>query len=57
MKVPDFTLFDGVVDYETGDWRFAINVSNIADEETLTCWDTCYYGTGRTTIASIRRRW
>jgi iron complex outermembrane receptor protein len=57
MTVPDFTLFDGVVDYETGDWRFAINMSNIADEETLTCWDTCYYGAGRTTIASIRRRW
>jgi iron complex outermembrane receptor protein len=57
MTVPDFTLFDGVVDYETGDWRFAVNMSNIADEETLTCWDTCYYGAGRTTIASVRRRW
>lgn len=57
MTVPDFTLFDGVVDYETGDWRLAVNMSNIADEETFTCWDTCYYGVGRTTIASVRRRW
>jgi iron complex outermembrane receptor protein len=57
MTVPDYTLFDGVVDYETGDWRFAVNVSNIADETTLRCWDTCYYGAGRTVIASIRRRW
>jgi iron complex outermembrane receptor protein len=57
MKVPDYTLFDGVVDYETGDWRLAVNVSNIADETTLTCWDTCYYGAGREVLASIRRRW
>jgi hypothetical protein len=46
-----------VVDYETGDWRLAVNVSNIGDETTLTCWDTCYYGAGREVLASIRRRW
>ena len=57
MKVPDFTLFDGVVDYETGDWRFAVNVANIEDEETFTCWDVCYIGAGRKTIATVRRRW
>lgn len=57
MTVPDDTLFDAVIDYETGDWRFAVNASNIADETTLTCWDTCYYGAGREVLASIRRRW
>ena len=57
MTIPDYTLFDGVVDYETGDWRLAVNVSNIADETTLTCWDTCYCGAGREVLASIRHRW
>ena len=57
MMVPSFTLFDGVVDYERYGWRFALNVNNIADETTFTCWDTCYYGTGRTVIASARYRW
>jgi iron complex outermembrane receptor protein len=57
MTVPDYTLFDGVVDYEFDNWRFAVNVSNIGDETTLTCWDTCYYGAGREVLASIKRRW
>ena len=25
MTIPDYTLFNGVVDYETGDWRLAVN--------------------------------
>jgi iron complex outermembrane receptor protein len=55
--VPDYTLFDAVVDYERDGWRVAVNVANIADETTLTCDDTCYYGAGRTIIASVRHRW
>lgn len=57
MTVPSYTLFDAVVDYETEKWRFAVNVHNIEDEETLSCWDTCYYGPARTVIGSIKRRW
>ncbi|ODA68622.1 Ferrichrome-iron receptor precursor [Methyloligella halotolerans] len=57
MTVPSYTLFDAMVDYETEKWRFALNVQNIEDEETLSCWDTCYYGAGRTVIGSIKRRW
>lgn len=59
MRVPDFTMFDAAVDYEIDDsWRFAVNMRNLTDEITFTCDDgTCYYGEGRTTIASIRRRW
>src|SRR5262249_51205131 len=44
MTVPAYTLLDAVIDYETDGWRFALNVANIANETTLTCWDTCYYG-------------
>lgn len=57
MTVPDYTLFDAVVDYEEDGWRLALNVSNIEDETTLTCFDTCYFGPGRTILASVRRRW
>lgn len=57
MTVPSYTLFDAMVDYETEKWRFALNVQNIEDEDTLSCDDTCYYGPGRSVIASIKRRW
>lgn len=57
MTVPDFTLFDAVVDYETEDWRFAVNATNLADEDTFTCWGTCYLGAGRNVMATVRRRW
>lgn len=57
MRVPDFTLFDAVVDYEIDNWRLAVNVSNIADTTTFNCWDICYYGAGREVLASIRHRW
>jgi iron complex outermembrane receptor protein len=57
MTVPAYALFDAVIDYERYGWRVALNVRNIADKVTLKCWDTCYYGEGRTIIASARRRW
>ncbi|MDX2203084.1 MAG: TonB-dependent siderophore receptor [Hyphomicrobiaceae bacterium] len=57
MKAPDYTLFDAVVDFERNGWKFALNVNNIADEKTITCWDGCYVGTGRTIIGSIKHRW
>ena len=57
MTVPAYTLLDGVIDYEKDGWRFALNVRNVTDETTLTCFDTCYYGAGRSIIASARRRW
>jgi iron complex outermembrane receptor protein len=55
--VPAYTLFDAVIDYEKDGWRFALNVRNIADETTLTCDSTCYYGEGRKFLASAHRRW
>jgi iron complex outermembrane recepter protein len=57
MTVPGYTLLDAVIDYEKDGWRFALNVRNITDETTLTCFDTCYYGAGRSIIASASRRW
>ena len=46
------------IDYESGGWRFAVNGTNLEDKTYVaSCWDTCYYGGGRTVIGSIRRRW
>jgi iron complex outermembrane receptor protein len=58
MIVPAFALFDAVVDYETENWRFALNAQNLEDEEYVaSCNTTCYYGSGRTVIGTIKRRW
>jgi iron complex outermembrane receptor protein len=58
MVVPAITQFDAVIDYEAGGWRFAVNGTNLEDKTYVaSCWDTCYYGGGRTIIGSIRRRW
>jgi iron complex outermembrane receptor protein len=58
MVVPDITLFDAAIDYEVGGWRFAVNAKNLEDKTYVaSCWDTCYYGAGRSVIGSIRRRW
>ncbi len=58
MIVPAITLFDAVIDYERGGWRFALNATNLEDELYVTsCWDTCYYGAPRTVIGSARYRW
>ena len=58
MVVPSITLLDAMVDYESGGWRFAVNAHNLEDKTYVaSCWDTCYYGEGRTVIGTITRRW
>ncbi|MDX2307107.1 MAG: TonB-dependent siderophore receptor [Hyphomicrobium sp.] len=57
FSVPDFTLFDAVVDYELDAWRLALNVNNIEDELTYSCFDVCYLGTGRTVLGTIKYSW
>ena len=58
LIVPAFALFDAVLDYETENWRFALNAQNLEDEEYVaSCNSTCYYGSGRTVIGTIKRRW
>ena len=33
LRTPDYTLFDAMIRYETGPWRFQVNASNLADEQ------------------------
>lgn len=53
------TLLDAVVRYDTLNWRFAINGSNILDEEYVArCAGVanCNFGAGRQVIATITRK-
>ncbi|MFA4912730.1 MAG: TonB-dependent siderophore receptor [Burkholderiaceae bacterium] len=52
-------LFDGVVSYETNDWRYALNVNNLTDKTYIaTCLSRgdCWYGARRSVVASATYR-
>ncbi|UFN50055.1 TonB-dependent siderophore receptor [Roseomonas sp. OT10] len=67
FKVKDFTLFDAAVRYDFGarfesmkGLEFAVNASNLADKEYVASCNTdttCYFGTGRLVLGSLRMRW
>lgn len=57
-EVPAYTLFDAMISYETGPWRFAVNANNIADKQYVAvCQSACFYGEGRRIIGSASYRW
>lgn len=54
-ETPSVTLFDAMLSYENGPWRYALNVNNIADRSyAVTCLDRgdCFYGARRTVMLS-----
>ena len=56
IRTPDYTLFDAMIRYETGPWRFQINASNIADKRHVTTClarGDCFYGIGRTVMSTL----
>lgn len=58
INVPAFTLVDAAVRYETGPWRFALNVKNLADKTYLAdCTYACFYGDERNATLSARYSW
>jgi iron complex outermembrane receptor protein len=45
-----------MIRYETGQWRYQVNATNIADKRHVTTCLTrgdCFYGMGRTVIGSV----
>jgi iron complex outermembrane recepter protein len=55
--VPAATLYDGMLGYDTGPWRFALNAQNLADKiyfSTCLARGDCWYGTRRNVILSAR---
>jgi iron complex outermembrane receptor protein len=58
MQVPGYALLDAAVSYELEGWRAQLNVKNIADKSYVSsCWNTCYYGAGRTFTGTLSYRW
>lgn len=56
--VPAFTVLDALISYELGDWRLALNASNLADKTIYDCWYArCWYGQGRSLLATVSLRW
>ena len=59
LRTPSITLMDALLAYRTGQWRYALNVDNIADREYYTtCLSRgdCFLGTLRTVRASATYR-
>ena len=53
------TLFDAIIHYDTPDWRFAVNGSNIFDKKYVArCAGVagCTYGAGRQVIATVTKK-
>ncbi|PZQ02788.1 MAG: TonB-dependent siderophore receptor [Variovorax paradoxus] len=58
LNVPAFTLVDAALRYETGPWRFALNVKNLADKNYLAdCTYACFYGDERNATLTVRYSW
>lgn len=56
--VPDYTLWDAMVSYQTGPWRFAVNGSNLTDKTYIaSCTYGCFYGEGRNITGSVSYKW
>ena len=58
-ETPSVTLFDAMLAYDSGSWRYALNVNNIADKSyEVTCLERgdCFYGQRRTVTLSAAYR-
>ncbi|MBR0750577.1 TonB-dependent siderophore receptor [Bradyrhizobium jicamae] len=59
IRTPDYTLFDAMIRYENGPWRFQVNATNLADKRHVTTClarGDCFYGMGRTVLSSLTYR-
>jgi len=59
VRTPSVTLIDAMLSYETGDWRYAVNATNLANREYVsTCLarGDCFYGVERNVVFSANYR-
>lgn len=59
IQSPAVLLFDATLRYDYGPWRFALNSSNLTNEEYVARCDgvtNCFFGKARTIIASFTRQ-
>ena len=55
----DPVLFDAIIHYDTPDWRFAVNGSNILDDRYVArcaSFSNCTFGSGRQVIGTVTRK-
>ncbi|WP_157635986.1 TonB-dependent siderophore receptor, partial [Burkholderia ubonensis] len=60
LTVSSYTLFDAGVHYDTRNWRFAVNGTNLFNRHYISgCQSTsvCIFGTDRTVIATAKYNW
>lgn len=60
LVVPEYVVGDAAIHYETKNWRFAVNVTNIADKIYVGSCSTpnaCFYGDRRRAVASASYKW
>lgn len=65
LKIPSYTLYDAAVRYDLGQVgnsrvQLSLNASNLTNERyvaTCTAATACYYGSGRTVMATARFSW
>ncbi len=58
IALPSATLFDAAIRYERADFKAALNVNNIADNDYVaSCNFGCFYGEGRTVLGSLSYKW
>jgi iron complex outermembrane receptor protein len=58
ISMPSTLLFDAAIRFEKGNFKAALNVNNIADERHIaSCNFGCFYGEGRSVIASVGVKW
>jgi iron complex outermembrane receptor protein len=55
---PGYTLADAAVRYDTGPWRFALNVTNLFDKQYLAghAYDSYFRGADRNVVATVKYR-
>ncbi len=59
IRTPGYTLYDLMLGYETGDWRFRINARNLTDKQYLaSCLarGDCFFGERRTVVGTVAYR-
>ncbi len=60
VTTPDVTLFDAMISLDAGNWRYALNASNLADKEYVSTCITrgdCWVGSRRSAIATATYSW
>ena len=60
LKTPDVTLIDAMLGFDHGNWRYALNASNLFDKEYVsTCLvrGDCWLGQRRQALASATYYW